>query len=163
MIDKYLYEMEKSKRKYISEHNDQSAANLKKFFNPEIFKESDFTIFCPDFPMDINNMREIIERRLVQRNEMYGVDWHLRDTYSELKKLNDSGNMFLMYTAELCKLAADILIEGKKYGYSEAFFSNIRFTELILFMKLQDIFDLQITLMIVTQFWLEYVNYHFCK
>lgn len=163
MIDTYLYEMEKSKKKYISEHNDQSAANLKKFFNPLNFKESDFEIFTSDFSIDIDIMRGTIENRISRNNEMYGANWCLRDTYSEIKKLRDSGNMFLMYTADFCTLAADILTKEEKYGYSEAFFSNIRFTELVLFMKLQDIFDLQITLMIVTQFWLEYVNYHLEK
>ncbi len=159
MRDIYLYEMEKAKEKYISEHKDQSAINLKKFFNPQIFNESDFEIFTPDFPISIENMKETIESRITNSNERFSVNWHLKDTYSEIKKLKDSGNAFLMYITDFCTLAADILTEGKKYGYSEAFFANARSTELVLFMKLQDIFDLQVTLMIVTQFWLEYVDH----
>lgn len=160
MIDTYLYEMEKAKQKYISEHNDQSSVNLKKYFAPKNFKVNDFEIFTSEFPININTMKETVENRIARYNEMFNVNWQINDTYSEMKKLKDSGNMFLMYTADLSKLAADILINGKKYSYSEAFFSNIRFTELVLFMKLQDIFDVQVTLTIVTQFWLEYVSWH---
>lgn len=161
MIDTYLYELEKAKEKYISEHNDQSSANLKKFFNPQHFKKSDFEVYTSKFSVpSADVIRETVENRISCKNEMYGVNWCLSDTYSEIKKLKNSENAFLMYIADFCTLAANILIKGKEYGYSKAFFSNARFTELILFMKLQGIFDVQVTLIIITQFWLEYVSCH---
>lgn len=156
MLDSYLFEMEKEKINYIMEHKDQSAQNLNEFFSPEYFNEKDFEIYNSDFLIDINSMRETIENRIRYCNKTFGVNWQLKDTYSELKALNDSGNVFLMYISKFCTLAADVLCNKKTYSYSEAFFVNARYTELAIFNKLQDIFDLQVTLMIIRQFWIEH-------
>lgn len=159
MIDTYLKKMENEKVKYIREHKDEASFNLKKYFNPEWFKESDFEVFAPKASISsVSVIKEIVEERISCRNESYGVNWCLCDTYSEMRKLKGSGNAFLVYIADFCSLAADILIEGKEYGYSKAFFCNARSAELVLFLQLQDIFDVQVTLLIITEFWLEYVR-----
>ena len=90
MLDSYLFEMEKEKINYIMEHKDQSAQNLNEFFSPEYFNEKDFEIYNSDFLIDINSMRETIENRIRFCNKTFGVNWQLKDTYSELKVLNDS-------------------------------------------------------------------------
>ena len=88
MIDTYLYELEKAKEKYISEHNDQSSANLKKFFNPQHFKKSDFEVYTSKFSIpSADVIRETVENWISCKNEMYGVNWCLSDTYSEIKSL----------------------------------------------------------------------------
>lgn len=164
MRDIYLYEMEITKEKYISEHKDQSAVNLKKFFNPQTFSESDFEIFTSDFSISpINEIKETVQWRIDNRNKSFNVSWHLCDTYSEIEVLKNSGNAFLMYIADFCKLASDIVIQERNYGYSEAFFSNVRCAELVLFQELQDVFDVQVTLAILSSFWCEYVKYNLEK
>ena len=158
MIDTYLYEMEKRKNKYISEHKDKAAFNLKKYFNPRSFKESDFETFPPIFP--IKEVKKMTENRINSYCDSFGVKWSLKDTFSEMENLKNSGNAFLMYTADFCTLAADILVNEKEYNYSEAFFGNVRCAELLHFMRLQDIFDVQVTLCILTTLWCAYVGHH---
>lgn len=156
MIDTYLFEIFESRKKYILEHKDQSSQNLKKFYNPDLYKKSYFEIYEPKISLGIT--ASDIEKSIRGLNEMFGVCWSLNDTSSEMKKLKDSGNAFLMYVADFCQLAAEHLIKGEEYSYSDAFFFDLRSTEFALF-QIQDIFDVQVTLKIIIRLWCGYANY----
>lgn len=163
MIDTYLYEMEKKKNRYILEHRDSAACNLKKYFDPDLYKENTFEVFTSKHYAisSTSVMKELIEDRINLRNEIYGVKMCLQDAYKEIKKLRACKNAFLDHIADFCILAADILIDEKKYDYSEAFFITARSAELSIYMQLQDFFDINMITMIVAQFWHEYAALHY--